>query len=861
MRAIIARARLRRSFAVGLGFAFVLAASPPALSDLGNSSVVMPASNATDMAPGRLLVKLRKTMLGAAAMQLADVQMARTPGPRALGARIEQSLDQKARQALAGIQGHVSRAFPRSAVLVVDTQLSVAEAIERLYLSGVVEYAQPDFVRTAHATPNDPSFGSQWGLHNVGQSFGGYGAGTVDADVDAVEAWDTRTNASAVIVGVLDTGVDYTHPDLAANIWTNPGETPANGIDDDGNGYVDDVHGVDTYFGSGNPMDTHGHGTHVAGTIGAVGNNGVGVSGVAWIAQIMALRFMPNGSGFDSDAIEAIEYVLATKAALGYQRVVLNNSWGGSHYNQALYDAIAAARDAGVLFVASAGNDSLNIDNSPTYPAAYDVTNIISVGSSDFHDVPSSFSNYGCGTVDLFAPGQLILSTFPGGTYAYLSGTSMASPMVAGEAAVVWAQASTSSWGIIKAAVLNGVDKKPELAGTNLTQGRANLKTSMLFQFRTAPAIFAVSPSAASPSEELTLTGVNFGAVPGTASAFGLNLQVTSWSDTQIKVLLPSTAIGVGTIQVTSSVTGSSSRAGGCLTSLHGETQIGRTILPHGFHAGVRQGGNVWLIGGYRWDGGASALVERYTLSTGNSVIDSAWALPIPTTNTTGAASAGFIYVPGGFDPDTGTALNVFQIFNYTAKTWTQGPSLPAPRMQATTAASGGKIYVFGGFSSPNATQAASTVLIYNPATTSWSQGSPMPSGVGLASAVTLPNGQIWLTGGAVKPGFGNQVNTVQVYIPATNSWTTQPGLAGSRFGHGAVRTGSGQLLVLHGADFFGREDGELRIGSKWSPYVDGPAALHTPSTTAVGQDVYVIGGYDFYTLGLSDRVFRFTVQ
>jgi subtilisin family serine protease len=781
------------------------------------------------------------------------------PGPRALGRQVEQSLHPKARQALVGIQGHVSRAFPRSGALVVETRLSVSEAIERLYLSGVVEYAQPDFRREAFVTPNDPNFASQWALNNLGQLVGGFGSGTPDADIDAVEAWETSADASQVIVGVVDTGVDYTHPDLTANMWTNPGETRGNGIDDDDNGYVDDVHGVDTFNGTGDPIDTYSHGTHVAGIIGAVGNNGVGISGVAWSTEIMALRFMPDGYGYDSDAIEAIEYVLATKERLGYKRIVLNNSWGGDGYSQALYDAIAAARDAGVLFVASAGNESTNTDRSPAYPADYDLGNIVSVGASDLNDGQTWFSNYGCGTVDLFAPGEFILSTTPGGNYEYYSGTSMASPVVAGAAAIVWSQAASLGWDRIKGAVLNGVDKKTQLAGKSVTQGRANLRVARQPRWRSAPSIFAVSPSAASPGQELTVSGVNFGRAVGTASAFGVELEVTSWSSTEIQVVLPSSVLGTGTIQVTSSATGYSSLSGGCVTSFHGETLVGRTILPHGWHAGVRQGAYVWLIGGYRWDGEASALVERYTPSTGRTVVDSQWAMPVPTTNTSGATVGGLIYVPGGFEPSTATALDVFQIFSPAANAWTLGPSLPAPRIQAATAASGGKIYVFGGFSDVSAPQAESTVLIYDPATGSWSEGSPMPTAVGYAAVVALGNGQIWITGGATTPDFGSQVNIVQVYDSATDSWSTRPGLAAARFGHGAARTSNGKFVALHGADTFGRDDGEMRIGSKWTQSVVGPAALYTPSVTAIGQSVYVINGYDFYT-DLSDHVFRFTV-
>ena len=322
-----------------------------------------------------------------------------------------------------------------------------------------VAIVTPDFELTTQSIPNDPSFGSLWGLSNNGSQ-----GGLLNADINIEPAWALGT-ATSIVTAVIDTGVDYTHPDLASNIWTNTDEVAGNGIDDDGNGFVDDVRGWDFVNNDSDPMDDNGHGTHVAGTIGAVGNNGIGVTGVAWTASIMPLKLLDqSGSGSLSDAIKAIQYARVNGAK------IINASWGGGGFSSALQSAITQFITSGGLFVAAAGNEATNNDVTPSYPANYQ--GVISVGASTRTDTRASFSNYGT-SVDVFAPGQSILSTLPGNRYGSLSGTSMATPQVAGALALLWGQNPTLSATTISQALINSTDNV--LRASNSTHGRINV--------------------------------------------------------------------------------------------------------------------------------------------------------------------------------------------------------------------------------------------------------------------------------------------------------------------------------------------------------------------------------------------------
>lgn len=349
--------------------------------------------------------------------------------------------------------------------------MSVEEGIS-LYgrLSGVAR-VQPNFIYRVQASVNDPRFAELYGLNKI----------------NAPPAWDATTGSAGVVVAVIDLGVNYNHEDLTANMWRNPGETgtdaqghnkATNNTDDDNNGYVDDVYGIDTINHDSDPADDGGHGTHVAGIIGAVGNNNKGVVGVNWAVSIMAIKSHDSsGNGTSASVIEAFQYATMMRRR-GVNVRVTNNSWGGAPeaavYDQALKDAIDAAGNAGILNVCAAGNSNNNNDANSFYPASYDSPSIIAVAASDQNDNRAVFSSYGSTTVDLAAPGVGILSTY-GNSYTPLSGTSMATPHVSGAAALISAYNPYLTAIQLKNSLMNNVDTLPQWSGLTVTGGRLNV--------------------------------------------------------------------------------------------------------------------------------------------------------------------------------------------------------------------------------------------------------------------------------------------------------------------------------------------------------------------------------------------------
>jgi hypothetical protein len=393
-------------------------------------------------------------------------------------------VDLTALHAILGVQLlHTYPAIGNLQVLQLPGGSTVAGTIAQYQQSGQVDYAEPDFIVHALTAPNDPYFndGSLWGLDNTGQ-FGGQ----PDADIDAPEAWDILHDARNVIVAIIDTGIRPTHEDLAANLWVNPGETGPDSLgldkrlnlrDDDGDGYIDDVNGINAILGLGIPLDDHGHGTHVAGIIGGVGNNGVGIVGVAWHVQLMALKFLDAlANGSVSDAIECIEYARVKGAN------IINASWGWYGFDsQALRDSIQTAGNAGIIFVAACGNSAINNDVNPLNPASFNLDNIIAVAATTWADQLADWSSYGATRVHLGAPGEAILSCshLTDFSYKYLSGTSMAAPHVVGACALLWSHYPADNYRQIINRILSTTDPLPGLAGKCVTGGRLNLQKAL----------------------------------------------------------------------------------------------------------------------------------------------------------------------------------------------------------------------------------------------------------------------------------------------------------------------------------------------------------------------------------------------
>ncbi len=351
---------------------------------------------------------------------------------------------------------------------------SVESMIEKYRKSGAVDFAEPDFEISLNATPNDPLFldGSQWALRNTGQAGkNDPKVGVFGVDIHASEAWDIQPSAENIIVAVIDTGIRYTHQDLKNSMWKNPGETgldaqgrdkATNKVDDDGNGYIDDVYGINSIKSkNGDPKDDHGHGSHCAGVIGASSNDGLGMTGIAPKVKLMGCKFLSaSGSGTTSDAIECVEYARKMGAH------IMSNSWGGGGYSQALRDSIESARQVGIIFVAAAGNNGQNIDVAAHYPSSYLLDNIVAVGAISRDGTRPSWSNYGSGTVNLFAPGNEIVSCIKSSDTAYAawSGTSMATPQVAGALALMKAHFPADSYSQLINRLCRGVETSTDAA-------------------------------------------------------------------------------------------------------------------------------------------------------------------------------------------------------------------------------------------------------------------------------------------------------------------------------------------------------------------------------------------------------------
>lgn len=413
--------------------------------------------------------------------------------------------------------------------------VSVSDALAWYEAQAGVDFAQRDAIIATSKTANDYYASQQWALSAIG----------------APTAWDYTTGSSQIIVAVVDTGVDYNHPDLAANIWKNTGEIAGNGRDDDGNGYTDDYYGYNFNGANSNPMDDNGHGTHVAGTIGAIGNNSTGAAGINWNVRIMSLKFMSSsGSGYTSAAVQAINYAVRMGAK------VINNSWGGGTYDQALATAIQYAQSRGVIVVNAAGNNGVNVDSSPSYPASLNGANVLTVAATDQNGNLASFSNYGAGTVDIAAPGVTILSTYTSGRYAYMSGTSMATPHVAGAAALLWSRNPSWNYSQVINALLSSTTASANLFGK---VGAGVLNIGRAVQVSAAPTTPGQGPTVTShPANQSTGVGGAATFAAAASNATSIRWQVSTdggvtWTDLSNSAYY--SGVNTGTLRISNALT------------------------------------------------------------------------------------------------------------------------------------------------------------------------------------------------------------------------------------------------------------------------------------------------------------------
>jgi len=333
---------------------------------------------------------------------------------------------------------------------------------EKLKKDPNVEYIEEDGIVTKDVIPNDALFGSLWGMSKI----------------DAPLAWDITTGSDSVVIGLIDTGIDYTHPDLAANVWTNPNEIAGNGIDDDNNGYIDDIHGINAALETSDPMDDNSHGSHTGGTIGGIGNNLIGVAGVNWRIKIVACKFLSSaGTGWRSNAIGCFNYLKGLRDK-GINVRINSNSWGGPGFSQMLHDTICSNPE--MLAVFAAGNYAQDSDVYPHYPAAYDCPNILSVAATTESDGLAGFSNWGKIAVDMGAPGTNIMSSIPDGLYTSYNGTSMACPHVAGAAALLLSYDPSLTIAQLKSRLMDLGDPVASLANKTVSGKRLNVFNSLM---------------------------------------------------------------------------------------------------------------------------------------------------------------------------------------------------------------------------------------------------------------------------------------------------------------------------------------------------------------------------------------------
>jgi subtilisin family serine protease/N-acetylneuraminic acid mutarotase len=793
-------------------------------------------------------------------------------------------------------------------IAVIKTRgLSVADLFDQLQNNPAIAAVSLNYkVAVAVTVPDDPRFDDQWGLNNTGQT-----GGTADADIDAPEAWDVSTGSAGVVVADIDTGIDYTHEDLVANIWTNPYEIPGDGIDNDGNGYVDDVYGIDTANGDSDPWDDHGHGTHTAGTIAAVGDNGVGVTGVGWSTKVMAVKFLDQwGYGSDAGAVEAIYYVIGQKFDNDVNVVAINASWGGGGYDPVLEQAIADAGDAGIIFVAAAGNDSQNTDVVPNYPSCYEVPTIVSVGATDDEDLPSLFSNYGASSVDLFAPGENILSTLPNLSYVPAAGDYFFDDMESG--AGKWA-APEGTWSITTEKPKGGAHSWSDSPAADYADDTESSITTEAIDLTTGPvhpmfgfgAYYDLGAGADTLLVEFSgddgttwepVTGL-YGSSGGSWEAISVPVPsylrtdqfrarfhlITDSEDGAVAdgVYIDDVGIGAsppsheyaewsGTSMATPHVTGSIAVLAaeypddGPLERIS-RIRSGVDVLPQ-LAGQANTGGRLNFAGsidpGLVRSPWATGLFYERPVAAGSELtvegvlFGDAVGRVLLSDGVTEVEAPVVWWAAGVVEatmPDTRNGMVILEradglrCLAGTVSAWADGDSSILRRNGNTALSVDGTILSFGGYTQ-GGWEATSTIESYDPSVDAWSSTSKLRLPEPRVYAASAVAGERVYVIGGFEDDTGHAHDNMWAYDFGTNEWQTMAPLPVPLMFHEAVAL-DGSIWVFGGSDDLGEMNHDLYV---YDPEVDSWSVLNGPSTPRIAGAGIALDGLIYYFGGLS---------
>ncbi|MBI4218239.1 MAG: S8 family serine peptidase, partial [Elusimicrobia bacterium] len=732
--------------------------------------------------------------------------------------------------------------------LIIPNGKTLDGFLEEILHDPAILHAQPEGIVKGHeAIPNDTRFGEQWGLHNLGQT-----GGVTDADIDAPEAWVNQSGSSSIVIAVIDTGFNREHEDLKGRFWMNKNEVPENGVDDDANGYVDDLFGYDFAMGDPDPNENRGHGTRVSGVVGAATNNGVGVAGVCWDSQTMALKVFADGKGwaYDVDIAEAIDYARWNGAR------VINLSLGGPSDDFTLRSAVSRAIRAGVTVVASAGNEGIY---GVGYPARY--PEVIAVGAIAHTGKIAGFSSRGP-EVDVVAPGENILSTYKSG-YAYADGTSFSSPMTAGVVGLLLSKNPSLTPDLVQRTLKLTADPSgdPNEYGSGRVNAKKALDAVTPVDGSAVPIIYNARISGIQTcsveitwnTNEPTVSFLEYGLTP----FYGMETKNNDlYRTTHTAVLYGLAASRLYHYRVRAqNVSGLMAQSGDFTFLTLGEDFVGRWFLSgdHGFvpvspmlfslpdgdilmisenqnlrgihsqiynpntrrwndtqqvdenMSGARavslDNGEVLLSGATWLDGNIHLTTKIFSWKKGWRFAERMWnarmahaLVPLPNNG---------VLAAGGLTPD-GHALRSCEIYDYLTNSWTETASLNQPRFGHTmTVLADGRILVTGGRDEQSSSLSLNSCEIFDPRARRWESANPMRYGRTFHAATLLKNGKVLVTGGSAES---------EIYDPQTNQWSLAAPMQSKRSHHAAVRTGGGRVFAVGGTS---------RQGEMYDPQTD----------------------------------------